>query len=87
MEPRTTTRAARSLAAAIVLAGAPLGAADLPALDLDRTLALVRPGAGESLWARVPWLTSLEEARRRCAREDRPLFLWRAGGGQALGRA
>jgi hypothetical protein len=56
----------------------------------DRAAALsrlIRPQADEAKWARVPWLTDLDEARRRSVAEDRPLFVWRAGGGQVLGRA
>ena len=48
---------------------------------------LIKPQPGESLWARIPWLTNLKEARDRSVKEDRPLFLWRAGGGDTLGRA
>jgi hypothetical protein len=48
---------------------------------------LIKPQPGESPWARVPWLTNLDEARRRAAKEDKPLFVWRAGGGEVLGRA
>lgn len=54
---------------------------------LDQLQTLVKPQPDESRWARVPWLTNLEEARRRAAAEDKPLFLWRAGGGDVLGRA
>ena len=48
---------------------------------------LVKPQPGESKWATIPWLTDLDEARRRAAKEDKPLFVWRAGGGEVLGRA
>ena len=48
---------------------------------------LIRPQPGESKWAAIPWLTDLQQARRRAAEEDRPLFVWRAGGGEVLGRA
>ena len=47
---------------------------------------MIRPQAGESKWEEVPWLTDLAEARRRSAAQDRPLFVWRSGGGAALGR-
>jgi len=53
----------------------------------EEILALVKPQPGESRWAKVPWLTDLEEARKRSVAEDRPIFLWRAGGGGVLGRA
>lgn len=60
----------------------------LPAQDDPAALArLIRPQPGESRWAAIPWLTNLKEARERAAREDKPLFLWRAGGGDTLGRA
>ena len=64
-------------------------AACLPAAQDDpAALArLIRPQPGESKWASIPWLTNLKEARERAAREDKPLFLWRAGGGDTLGRA
>jgi hypothetical protein len=54
---------------------------------LEALQALVKPQPDESKWARVPWMTNLDEARRRSAAEDKPLFLWRAGGGDVLGRA
>jgi hypothetical protein len=47
---------------------------------------LIRPQPDESKWARVAWLTNLQEARRRAVAQDRPLFLWRSGGGDVLGR-
>ena len=49
--------------------------------------ALIKPQPGESKWAAIPWLTNLEQARRRAVAEDKPLLLWRAGGGDVLGRA
>jgi len=48
---------------------------------------LIRPQPGESKWVAIPWLTNLQEARRKAVAEDKPLFVWRAGGGEVLGRA
>ena len=48
---------------------------------------LIKPQPGESKWAAIPWLTNLRDAREQAIREDKPLFLWRAGGGDTLGRA
>jgi hypothetical protein len=59
----------------------------IPADQFARLHALVKPQPGESRWATIPWLTNLPEARRRAVAEDRPLFVWRAGGGEVLGRA
>jgi hypothetical protein len=67
-------------------AGVP-GADPIPADEFARLHRLIQPQAGESRWATIPWLTDLREARRRSAAEDRPLFVWRAGGGEVLGRA
>jgi hypothetical protein len=67
-----------------------------PAQEIDRAIApeqftsvhvLIKPQPGESPWARIPWLTDLAEARRKSAVENKPLFVWRAGGGEVLGRA
>jgi hypothetical protein len=57
-----------------------------PPESFARLHALIKPQPGESQWARVPWLTDLQQARRRAAAQDRPLFLWRSGGGDVLGR-
>jgi hypothetical protein len=70
----------RSIAAALLLA---LFAPE----DHSKLLPLIKPQPGESKWAAIPWLTNLKEARERAVREDKPLFLWRAGGGDTLGRA
>lgn len=60
----------------------------LPAQDDTAVLArLIKPQPGESKWAAIPWHTNLKDARDRAVREDKPLFLWRAGGGDTLGRA
>jgi hypothetical protein len=48
---------------------------------------LIKPLPGESKWAAIPWEISLQKARERSVQEDKPLFLWRAGGGDVLGRA
>ena len=47
---------------------------------------LIRPQADESRSATVPWLINLQEARQRAVKEDKPLLLWRSGGGDVLGR-
>jgi hypothetical protein len=62
-------------------------AQELTPASFARLHALIKPRAGESKWAKVPWLTNLAEARKRASAEDRPLLLWRAGGGDVLGRA
>jgi hypothetical protein len=70
--------------------GAPPAApaeATIPAEQFERLHALLKPQPGESKWAQIPWLTDLAAARRKAVAEDKPLFVWRAGGGEVLGRA
>ena len=78
----------RAVAVLAACGWAALAAAqDAPLPESFATLhALIKPQPGESAWARVPWLTDLREARRRAVAQDRPLFLWRSGGGDVLGR-
>ena len=54
--------------------------------EFPRLHALIKPQADEAKWAKIPWLTNLHEARRRAVAEDKPLLLWRSGGGDVLGR-
>ena len=53
----------------------------------SQLLALIKPQPGESKFAEIPWMTNLAEARQRAVAENKPLFYWRAGGGEELGRA
>ncbi|HVK19533.1 MAG TPA: hypothetical protein VM533_21545 [Fimbriiglobus sp.] len=43
-------------------------------------LKTVRPAAGEDLYAQVPWLTSLWEARKTAAAAGKPILLWEMDG-------
>jgi hypothetical protein len=74
--------------ATVALAAAAAGAEpQLSPNQFAKIHKLIKPQPGESRWAEIPWLTNLSEARRRSAAEDKPLFVWRAGGGEVLGRA
>jgi len=46
--------------------------------------ALIKPDEGEWLWARIPWLTDVWQARKKAAAEGKPLLIW-AGMGHPLG--
>jgi len=59
----------------------------IPADQFRQLHTLIKPQPGESKWATIPWLTSLPQARTRAVDEDKPLFVWRAGGGEVFGRA
>lgn len=73
--------------AASLVAVSLAGGAEPARQPFEETHRLIKPQAGESLWAAIPWEISLQQARQRSVREDKPLFLWRAGGGDVLGRA
>ena len=55
-------------------------AAQLTPEQFDRLHALIKPCQGEDKWTRIPWMTSLWEARRRAAAEGRPILLWEMDG-------
>jgi hypothetical protein len=40
----------------------------------------IRPRAGESVWAEIPWMYDLHQARRRAAEVGKPLCVWRMAG-------
>ena len=57
--------------------------ADVPTLgdgDFAALLKVVRPVAGEDLFATIPWQTSLWEAREIAAKEGKPILLWEMDG-------
>jgi hypothetical protein len=86
----TGAQAAVALLLAGLTARQPLPApaeGGIPVGQFARLHGLIKPQPGEARWAAIPWLTSLAEARQRSVAEDKPLFVWRAGGGEVLGRA
>jgi hypothetical protein len=90
--PAVLTGAAMGMTAAEPVMAAdtsPSAAAGFPQTEVqfEQLHRLIKPQPGESQWARIPWLTNLKEARRQAVDRDRPLLLWRAGGGDVLGRA
>jgi hypothetical protein len=54
--------------------------------DLGHLLATIKPQKGESPWREIPWLTSVTEARRKAAAEDKPLVIFTAADGSPLSR-
>ena len=41
---------------------------------------LIKPKPTEEAWTRIPWMTSLWEARQRAAAEGKPILLWEMDG-------
>ena len=54
--------------------------------DLVPLLATIKPQKGESPWREIAWLTNVTEARRKAAREDKPLVIFTAADGSPLSR-
>jgi hypothetical protein len=73
-------RAAPEAPAAPTGLGEPLAPAQVKELH-----AFLKPQPGESLWAQVPWMTSLREARKKAAAEGKPLFIWSIADGHPSG--
>ncbi len=47
---------------------------------------LVKPQGGEFAWyEEIPWLTSVQEAREKAAKEGKPLLVWCSADGQPCG--
>lgn len=42
--------------------------------------ALIKPGATEDAWARIPWQTDLWRARQLAAQQGKPILLWEMDG-------
>ena len=53
--------------------------------DFEGLHQLIKPGAGESRWQEIPWLTSIHEARQKAAAEGKPIILWSGGGAPPVG--
>ena len=73
-----------ALAFVAVLAPAMLHAAEPAAIaadELDRLHRLIKPAPGESRWMEIEWHPTVWEARRKAAREGKPIFLWAGSGG------
>jgi len=45
----------------------------------------IKPQLGESRWARIPWISSLWDARQKAAAEGKPLFVWLITDGHPCG--
>ena len=70
-----------SLSHLLLAATAALAQSELGPEEFARLHEMIKPQPGEALWAEVPWLTRLTEARRKAAAEGKPILIWMAGGG------
>jgi hypothetical protein len=56
-----------------------------PAAELLDRAAVIKPGAGELAWLKIPWVLDLKAAQRTAKAEGRPILLW-VTGDDPLGR-
>ena len=68
------------LAGLCLMAGASRAADPIPAARFSALRALVKPTEGEDRWDRIPWRTSLWQARQEAARAGKPILLWEMDG-------
>ena len=57
-----------------------LSAAGVTADSFRELHTLIKPKASEESWARIPWMTSLWEARQKAAAQGKPILLWEMDG-------
>lgn len=77
-----SSRGSLALAVAtLLLSGSLCGDDSTPRAESFRELhALIKPKASEESWVRIPWMTSLWDARLRAASEGKPILLWEMDG-------
>lgn len=73
--PNLLTTLAMALSGTSLMAAPPFDPAQFDSLH-----ALIKPNADEQLWTRIPWMTSLWQARQRAAQEGKPILLWEMDG-------
>lgn len=56
------------------------GAEPIPPAQFEDLQRLIQPGRREDQWARIPWRTSLWQARQEAAAQGKPILLWEMNG-------
>ena len=71
-----------TLAAALLLLAIPAvsPADDVKPSQVEALKTLIKPRAQETKWEEIPWQVDLWDARRKAAREGKPLMLWEMDG-------
>ena len=71
---------------AILVAAAGVRAAEpIPESDFHDIHTLIKPQAGEWLWAEVPWMLSVKEGRKKALEMGRPLVIVLSAQGSIAG--
>ena len=64
----------------IVFAASSFAAELIRPAEFKRLHSIIKPKSAEEKWVRIPWRTSLWEAREQAAREGKPIILWEMDG-------
>ena len=73
---------------AVVSAGAAEKGHPFPSLTPEQFPVLhrlIKPQPGELRFHEIPWLIDVWEARRKAAREGKPILVWSGAGGSPVG--
>lgn len=54
-------------------------------LSFEKLHAFIKPQEWENQWEQIPWLLDLWEARLKANAENKPIYLWSAGGAPPIG--
>ena len=65
---------------AVLLIAVALNVSALAADSFRELHTLIKPKASEEAWTRIPWMTSLWEARQKAAAQGKPILLWEMDG-------
>jgi hypothetical protein len=70
----------------LALLAMPQSVPEVPQGKAEGLHALIKPQAGEFAWyEEIPWLTGVQEAREKAAKEDKPIVVWCSADGQPCG--
>ena len=58
---------------------------EIPAARFKALHEMIMPAKGECQWMEIPWLTGIQEAREKAAKEGKPMLIWRSANGHPTG--
>ena len=64
----------------VILVGSSFAAEPIRPAEFKQLHAIIKPKSEEEKWVRIPWRTSLWEARHEAAHEGKPIILWEMDG-------
>jgi hypothetical protein len=57
----------------------------IPADQFEKLHKMIMPQPGENRFHEIPWLLSIDEARRQAAAVGKPILVWSGAGGPPIG--